>query len=858
MIEGIVAFAVLAAVVAASWVFRRKLALYFALLRDASVSIFVLLLTVALYGAAQVREVLWADYHTAFAALQPETETWFTSKTLFLQLLWQTLGNPATISILVMAFCLAAINPDAIRIHNRGIEAVNNGWLIRAATPVLFLGIVFYNILAAHDFELAYSSELGVFVINVALVALPVLMVFGLLDGLTAAPPSSAKTVSDDLQEQDRAPLWALPLSAAFIAPFVVALVVALVFVSLALVHLVFAAPLKLMGLDLGPYVGNVIVMVNLLLGGLMGLFFALRQVTTWLAGDGSESSAQQAWPIVGMLALTGLTLSVLNLNDTHKINALRDTCPDRRTPAFGIDDAYKQWIDARVGQWHPTSPAPYPIYVVSAEGGGIYAAYHAALTLSAIEDRLPGFSRHVFAISSVSGGSLGAGVFASLLAAEPQAPSADWHWERSREILSNDFLSPLAYAALFTDPPALLLPCVDGFCPGRKLDRARALEESFDRAWRSSIKTSPQADLFKRSATAWNPAGNVPALLLNTTEVESGMRVTIAPFSLKGVSASLVSLAERAPCLDVSLATATALSARFPFLTPSGWYEVNASPPEQTFAVRDPKWKPLPTNATANIGSDKPTVGSTDPKATIDAGAKAELLRQLPSSSDLLNAGRPEKKVPAEPEIVRRRLVDGAYFDNSGIMTAADVIAHLQRTEQQLPGKGSRQVRFILIVIKTITGRPTAGAPSLAEFLAPLRTMDSVRAGRAEAALKDAAALLDGAQCAADYQQCPGAGTPTSACKADPLQCASPALRVAPLAAPDGLPLGWLLSAETRKSIEDNDLITCEASPSTPLSGLLRPELTGFDARAHKCALLGHIHGETMLPLRKLGAAQH
>lgn len=205
----------------------------------------------------------------------------------------------------------------------------------------------------------------------------------------------------------------------------------------------------------------------------------------------------------------------------------------------------------------------------------------------------------------------------------------------------------------------------------------------------------------------------------------------------------------------------------------------------------------------------------------------------------------------------MRRRLVDGAYFDNSGIMTAADVMMHLKRTEQQLSGDRDR-VRFILIAIKTVTGRPAIGTPSLAEQLAPFRTMNSVRAGRAEAALKDAAALLDGVQCATDYRQCPGAGTPTPECEADPLKCASPALRVAPLAAPDGLPLGWLLSAETRRAIEDNDLISCEASPITALNGLLPPELTRFAASAHKCALLGRIHGETMLPLKRPGTESH
>jgi hypothetical protein len=81
-------------------------------------------------------------------------------------------------------------------------------------------------------------------------------------------------------------------------------------------------------------------------------------------------------------------------------------------------------------------------------------------------------------------------------------------------------------------------------------------------------------------------------------------------------------------------------------------------------------------------------------------------------------------------------------------------------------------------------------------------------------------------------------------------------------LAAPAELPLGWLLAPDTRAAMEDNDRLNgddqlvavCNPSPTTPLNGLLKPELTRFDALAHKCALLGRIMGETMLPLKSLG----
>jgi hypothetical protein len=56
-----------------------------------------------------------------------------------------------------------------------------------------------------------------------------------------------------------------------------------------------------------------------------------------------------------------------------------------------------------------------YPIYIVSAQGGGITTGYHAALTLSRLQDSSPDFANHVFAISGVSGGSFGTAVFSIL-----------------------------------------------------------------------------------------------------------------------------------------------------------------------------------------------------------------------------------------------------------------------------------------------------------------------------------------------------------------------------------------------------------------------------------------------------------
>ena len=53
---------------------------------------------------------------------------------------------------------------------------------------------------------------------------------------------------------------------------------------------------------------------------------------------------------------------------------------------------------------------------MVAAQGGGIYAATHALTFLSGLQDACPRFAQHMFAISSVSGGSIGSAMFAALI----------------------------------------------------------------------------------------------------------------------------------------------------------------------------------------------------------------------------------------------------------------------------------------------------------------------------------------------------------------------------------------------------------------------------------------------------------
>src|SRR5262249_19156767 len=82
--------------------------------------------------------------------------------------------------------------------------------------------------------------------------------------------------------------------------------------------------------------------------------------------------------------------------------------------PRWSLKGGFEQWVELR--RYKKELPSnghdKYPVFVVSAQGGGYYASYYAALLLATIQDACPEFSSHVFAVSGVSGGALGVGVY--------------------------------------------------------------------------------------------------------------------------------------------------------------------------------------------------------------------------------------------------------------------------------------------------------------------------------------------------------------------------------------------------------------------------------------------------------------
>lgn len=211
-----------------------------------------------------------------------------------------------------------------------------------------------------------------------------------------------------------------------------------------------------------------------------------------------------------------------------------------------------------------------------------------------------------------------------------------------------------------------------------------RMLDEygpEFAETWR------PQGNPLAALLRGWDPKGNVPALLLNTTEVETGQRRVLAPFVFEGAGLRFFPLwneagdSVHARALQVSVATAASLSARFPWVTPAARFQ--------------------------------------------DFRRDAITGKALPAAQD----GRPQLAAPL-------RLVDGGYFENSGVATAVELMRAMQRAAKKHGFAEEIQLNLIVLIRGTY---PESRFQGLKELLSPVQALLNTRSARAYITIAEA-----------------------------------------------------------------------------------------------------------------------
>jgi hypothetical protein len=185
-------------------------------------------------------------------------------------------------------------------------------------------------------------------------------------------------------------------------------------------------------------------------------------------------------WPSLALLPLFAALLASIS-NENHFV--ARNAGPPLAVRRPLLAEDFRAWQAARGAH------GGEPVYLVAAAGGASRAAFWAGTLLLELERQARSqgkrFAPTSYAMSGVSGGSLGLAAFAGSLAVR------DPDYERTAAevgaFLGQDYLAPLLGYLLYPDLLARFWPFP---CPA--CDRSLALEGAWERGWEQRFPLSP------------------------------------------------------------------------------------------------------------------------------------------------------------------------------------------------------------------------------------------------------------------------------------------------------------------------------------------------------------------------------
>lgn len=409
-------------------------------------------------------------------------------------------------------------------------------------------------------------------------------------------------------------------------------------------------------------------------------------------------------FPVITLVLLYIVAISFVN--DNHAVRVLPAAPPrecawseasasgraarsDPRCPAPSFERHVETWLEELAKD--SAGAGDLPIVFVTAEGGGARAAFWTASVLARLQDENPHFSRHLYATSGVSGGSLGSAVFTALLAdldgegklrcrLEDDSTGTTLH-ACAQAILAQDYLSPPLAGMLYQDLVQRFLPfSVPAF------DRSLPLERSWEHHWQAVMGSNrfaePLSELWSRSQRT-----RLPALILNSTWVETGQRVLTSNLRFR----------------------------RSPFTDALDLYD-------ELDSSRQARYEPRLSTAVHNSAR----------------------------FSYLSPAGR----VVQDGTTTRGHLVDGGYFENSGAATVLDLVLSFERLRRNRLAEGpnplwSRATPVVIAITNTpLTSKNGLPPPAngLVETRAPISTLFKTREARGNQALAALRSVIEGA----------------------------------------------------------------------------------------------------------------
>jgi|GEM_PF-3319854 len=434
-----------------------------------------------------------------------------------------------------------------------------------------------------------------------------------------------------------------------------------------------------------------------LLLPVLLSIWVPLLTTVTFL-------SNQLRFPLLTMFIICGIALSwgfgdnhdvelaaVIQKKDTQKITD-KLSSSDQSPQKMALKKALELWMDHHNCRETPRA-CPPPI-LIAASGGASRSAFFVATVLGELHDnpslfwpkQLPNSERpktasevakHIFAISSVSGGSLGSAAYAaslktsssSLYGAQPcngqalrqdrllfSVPTASRdklyyqpNWKNCLQaVTAGDFLSPAMISFAFRDN--LALSSLVGLVTNT--DRAKSLE----RAWQKRFQHLTERPHLLEPLLSYVPNEKrwLPLLLLNGTSVSTGKRVIATPLEPTYNTSDKIQFAPYLASADQSQSSASPLVSIF---TDSlDLHELLAHEIVDENSLEE-NWSE----------EDWDREQSQDNIPDISIAKAISLSARFPLISPHGNLRNVQGRIID-------RVVDGGYFDNSGMLTTLEL----------------------------------------------------------------------------------------------------------------------------------------------------------------------------------------
>jgi len=279
----------------------------------------------------------------------------------------------------------------------------------------------------------------------------------------------------------------------------------------------------------------------------------------------------------ITFILLVGFIVTYMKMSDFHKVH----TVIAKGNEPVSLETHISNWLKyrrAEITAYKAMHNRPYPVFFVNSYGGGIRASVWATMVVGELDLRvlaLQGsnrisndFQHHVFSFSGASGGTIGFSLLsADRLNVKDSIASAKLSPDSTR-VYKYDYLTANVVGIFGRD---VFMTVIGGNWYD---DRSRLQERDFEGVLSNKFGMDYSVPLRE----AWKKENlDLPLLFSNTYDINTGKKGIVAPVLLNKTDfpgCVFIQDLMKAEKLDLPLSAAAFLSARFPYVCPTGKFD--------------------------------------------------------------------------------------------------------------------------------------------------------------------------------------------------------------------------------------------------------------------------------------------